>query len=340
MSHTVIKLARTAVFLPAFLLGCAQQQVPPPINLVADPPPRSGDHDLGARSSDLDRGIAYLKSNAFGQALPYFQRVVAAHPNDAQSTYYLALCFDQLGKRSEAVEAYKQAIVLDAKLVEPRMNLAAIYLEKPMRPRRAIEVLVPAAKLEPKANDVHSNLAFAYRLVKNYAKSEEHYRAALAIKDDMKERVVFADMLHEAKRYQAMAEQQRLVLDFVKNDTQTLVAMAHRFGRARAYRDCVKAFSLAIDKLPKKAALHVNRGLCYHGLRDEVNARADYTKVLELKPHLPVAHYYMGLSFLDSGKKGQARIQLQLAIKHGKDSKVGERATKKLIEMNNASRKR
>ena len=88
--------------------------------------------------------------------MPYFRRVVAAHANDAKSTYYLALCLDQLGQRSEATEKYKRAILLDAKLIEPRVNLAAIYLEKPMKPRRAVEVLAPAAKLDPKAYDVHA----------------------------------------------------------------------------------------------------------------------------------------------------------------------------------------
>jgi len=169
---------------------------------------------------------------------------------------------------------------------------------------------------------------------KKYDESAKHYRASLKAKDDPNVRFDFADMLFEADKLDEAVVEMRKVLPAVKDDKQVVAQLAHRFAKAKAYDDCVKAFDQAIALDAKEPGFFLHRGLCKHSLDKEEAARADYDAAIKIDPKFQPAYYYLGMSWLEANKRTRAVDALEKAWKTDKASKVGKAAKEKLDELN------
>ncbi len=313
--------------------GCPSPPIAPPPLLIADPPPTEDGRMPGAGMSDFDRGMAYVKNEAYAEAIPFLNRALAAQPNNAQAQYYRGLCYDQSGNRSEAEKGYKRALELDANLVEARVNLGAIYLEEPVRPKKAVGVLADAARLDPNAPDVHRNLALAYQLVADYRNSAKHYETALKLQDDGELRFAYANMLYEAGKLKESSVQMRKVLPALKDDPKAMVVLAQRFAKAKAWAECVEAFDAALKHDGKQAKYFVQRGLCKHSLKQESDARVDYLMAIKLDSAFQAAYYYLGMSYRQDKRRTKAANAFEKTVKLGPGTPYGKKAKKKLKEM-------
>ena len=329
------RLVVLAVCLGAFALtGCPSPPPLPPPTLDADPAdddPMSGGEAVGA----LDRAMAYVEREAWEQALPHLEKALRANPEHAKATYYHALAKQRLGHSAEAEEGFKKAIALDDKLTLARAHLGELYLTgDPLRSAEAVEVLGPAADAEPSDPDIQQLLAFALRVEKDYDRAATHYERALAAEDSDKVRFDFADMLFEAGMMDKAAEQMRKLFPKLKTDLKQVAQFALRFRKAKAWKDCVDAYTTAIELKKDEKSFYLNRGLCRHSLKEtEDTVRNDYQKALELDPRFQTGWYYLGMSWLHSKKRRRARDAFRTAVKLGKDSEVGKKAQAKLDGM-------
>ncbi len=301
--------------------------------LVADPAPTEDGLPPGAGTGELDRGVAYVKKQAWAEAIAHLDKALEAKPDNAEAEYYRALAHDNLKDRDKAEKGYARAIELDEKLINARLNLAAIYLEEPIRAGQAIAMLGPAIDQEPQAPDIRINLAYAYRLTKQYAKAAEQYDEALKLKDDAEIRYVYADMLFAAGKPKESAEQMRLVLPTVNKDLEKVTVLAHRFAKCEAYDDCVSTFDIAVKLNGKEPGFFLHRGLCKHSLKQEKAARADYSAAFKIDPKFAPAYYYLGMSYLGDKKRQMALKAFEKAAKTGKGTRVGDKAKAQIKKM-------
>jgi len=203
----------------------------------------------------------------------------------------------------------------------------------PIQAKEAIEVLGPALKAEPDAPDLQQLMGFAYRVERRYDESAKHYKASLSAKDDDQVRFDYADMLFEAQRFDESAAQMRKLLPKFADNKKVLAQLAHRLAKAKAFDDCVEAFTKAIAVDAEEPGFYLHRGLCQHSLKKEKLARADYQKALDVDAAFQPAWYYMGMSWAADNKRTQARQALDKAYKIDKGSKVGKAAKAKLDEL-------
>jgi Tfp pilus assembly protein PilF len=311
----------------------------PPEILIADPPPTMGGVVPGAGQRDFDRAVTYLKRGAYQQALPELQRALQSQPANAQAWYYHGLCLDQLGQRAQAAQSYERAIGLDATLVEPRINLAAVYLEPPLQVARAVELLLVALKHQPKAADIHENLGYAYGLNKDYPRSGEHYRQALALRPNARISLAYGDTLYASRKFSEAAKQYKIAFPAIKGQLDVVYRLARRFAKAKAYADCVTAFDVLLAK-KSMPPLHVQRGVCRHGLTDEAGARADYKAALALDATYQAAYYYLALSYLSDGRREEAAEALESAMKLGTRTAIGKKARQRYDVMTERLKRR
>lgn len=342
MKHTMAYRACFGLaILTGFSMACGpppEAQLPPEI-LVADPPPTVGGMVPGAGQHSFDRALAYLKRGAYEQALPELQKTLKAQQANAEAWYYLGLCQDQLGQRLQAAQSYERAIQLKTSLTEPRINLAAIYLEPPLQTARAIELLTAALKQQPKAPDIHENLGYAHGLNKDYARSAAHYRQALALGPNPRVSLAYGDALFAQRKFSEAAVHYKVAFPSIKDQLDVVAQLAHRFGKAKAYADCVMAFDLLVAKKPTPK-LHIHRGLCRHGLTDEAGARADYEEAARLEPTSQAAHYYLAMSYLGQGDRGEAAKHLETCMKLGAGTRIGKKARQRYDGLVNDLKKR
>lgn len=323
-----------ALATPLLVVGCGNPKPAPPPSLVADPPPTDDGRAPGAGQSDVDRAIAYIEKEAWEKALPHLDTALEAQPGNAEIHYYRALAQSRLGSIPAARAGFEKALELDPGLTLARAHLAEIYLTSdPVASAEAVDVLGPAVKAEPQAPDLQQLLGFAYRMEGKYDQSAKHYKASLSAKDDDQVRFDYADMLFEAKRFDESAAQMRKLLPKFAKDKKVLAQLAHRLAKAKAFDDCVDAFTKAIALDAKEPGFHLHRGLCQHSLKKEKLARADYQKAIDIDAEFQPAWYYMGMSWLEDQKRTQARQALDRAHKLDPGSKVGKAAKAKLAEL-------
>jgi tetratricopeptide (TPR) repeat protein len=115
------------------------------------------------------------------------------------------------------------------------------------------------------------------------------------------------------------------VLGAAGSNRPLLASVGRLLGAAGGYADCVAAFdrALAAGDHPE---LRVRRGVCRHELKDEAGAKSDYEAALKLDPKFPPAHYYLGESLLDAGKKSEGIKELDAAAAAAPASEIGKKA--------------
>ncbi|MBM4357483.1 MAG: tetratricopeptide repeat protein [Deltaproteobacteria bacterium] len=320
-----------AVVFGSVTIGCEPPMPPlsPPV-LVAEPPASFDGRTPGQGTTDLDRGVALVQNERYAEGARLIERAMTSGLGDGESTYYLAFAYERMGNRKEAESYYLKTLQLDPQLVNARVNLAAMYLEEPLQPAKAITVLEPAVATEPKSADIRLNLAYAYRLEKNLPKAAEHYRASLAIEDKVETRQMLVDVLFDAGDTKEVVGEMKTLLPAFAKDAKAMAAFGGRFAKVRAYADCAAAFTKALELQPKNAGYHVNRGLCRHEVGDaEAEVAKDYEAAVDLEPKNQAAWYYLGMSQLLAEERSRGIEALEKAIRLGADTAFGKKAKEK-----------
>ncbi len=239
-----------AALLPTVLLlsaACQRSAAPPTRSLVADPPPTEDGLPPGAGLAALDRGVAYIKAEAWAKALPQFDTLLLSNDKNAQAHYYRALALKNLGRANEAEAGFEKAITLDASLIEARMHLGELLLlAEPPNPEKAITTLTPVLEAQPRAKDTRELLAYAHLLLEHWSEAADHYAVVVQLEDTKELRYQLADTLYRAGRLPESVVQMRKIFPAFVDDLKIVAQLAHRFGKAKAFDDCVSGFDAAI----------------------------------------------------------------------------------------------
>lgn len=324
----------------ALLCGCPKKE-PAPVSLVADPPPTEDGKPPGAGITALDRGEAYIRGEAWAEALTELDKVLAADDGNARAHYYRGLALKNLERPAEAQAAFEKALALDGTIVEARLHLGELLLVSDSPdPEKAALVLGPAVEAEPKAADTRQLLAYAFFLQEKWSEAADHYAVALEVEDNNDVRFQLADSLFRAGRHDESVPHMRKLLAAYAKEPKVVVQLSRRFGQAKAWQDCVEGFDIAIGLEPNEPALHLHRGVCHHELGDEKSARIDYVKAIEINDDFQPAYFYLGKSWLHEQRAQKAVEAFKKAIKLDPESKIAEQARAELDELKKKSRQR
>src|SRR5258706_11272883 len=219
---------------------------------------------------------------------------------------------------------YKKALELDAKLVEAAVNLSGAQFEG-KDAAGALGTAEQGLKANPKSPELLVNRALALEALGKKDEAMTAYGAAVKAKpDDAQLRITYAEYLAAAgKRDEALTE-----LRAVQNveDPTLLAALGVRFGRLKAFPDCIAALDKAI-KLKDSADLHTRRGVCRHDFGDDAGAQADYDAAIKLEANFAPAYYYLG-RHLEKKDKKRAVEALEQAQKLDPSGPIRKQAQK------------
>lgn len=294
---------------------------PPPLDDAPPAKPKEG--AVVAPSSELvKQGMDAIQKQDFAGAKKVLGEAAAQDPKDPQAAFYLGVALDGLGDVPGAVVQYKKALELDPKLVEAAVNLSGAQYEQ----KDAAGALVTAEqglKANPKSPELLVNRALSLEALGKKDEAMAAYGAAVKARpDDAQLRITYAEYLAAAgKRDDALTE-----LRAVQNveDPTLLAALGVRFGRLKAFPDCVAALDRAI-KLKDSADSHVRRGVCRHDFGDDAGAQADYETAIKLDSNFAPAYYYLG-RHLEKKDKKKALEALEKAQKLDPSGPIGKQA--------------
>lgn len=155
----------------------------PPHGPIGPLPPRAGDAGRGtgpieaaARRRD-ERAWRALRRRRHVQAQRALLATLRADEGRAWHWYHLGLSAAGLGRPTEAAEAYRRALELEAAHYAARFNLAGLEAAcgRPAEAIRHYHVLLAA---HPEAAEVHFNLGHAYFSQRLYDAARRHWQQA------------------------------------------------------------------------------------------------------------------------------------------------------------------
>ena len=105
---------------------------------------------------------ALAEEGRFEEAAEYYRIAVQLYKNpDSDMFYNIGCVYNNLGRYTEAVDAFRQAIKIDPRNIEAYCNLGTVYGQLG-RYTEAIDTLRQAAQLRPDFAEVHYGLCVAY----------------------------------------------------------------------------------------------------------------------------------------------------------------------------------
>ena len=95
----------------------------------------SSSSSSSSSSSDYDQAVNAIDDKDYASAIPLLKKVVAMDPSNADALNYLGYAHRMLGKQSEALSYYEQALSLQPQHIGANEYLGELYLEMKMLPQ-------------------------------------------------------------------------------------------------------------------------------------------------------------------------------------------------------------
>jgi tetratricopeptide (TPR) repeat protein len=230
-------------------------------------------------------GIALQAEGKILQAIENYRQAVLLQPDFAEAHDNLGTALQDEGRLEDAVASHRRAISLKPGLAGAHFNIGNA-LQKLARPGEAIESYRQAIFLNPNFADAHGNMGNALRAQGRLNEALASYRKALSLKPDSAE-------LH-CNLGNVLRDQRRL-------------------------DEAIIHYRRALSLKPDMAEAHCNLGLVLEAQDHKEEAIASCTSALALKPGLPEAHVALASIHLDHGEFEAARDALSRALESSPD---------------------
>ena len=212
-------------------------------------------------------GKAYYQKADYNKSLEILKTAIAKDPMSALNYLYSAQNYQALGNKENAITCYKQAIMLDPRLINAKLDLANMLSEQKSYDE-AIEYYLAYTRDVRDNADAYFNLGVAYENVNkiNYALSA--FRKAFAINPD---------------------------------DPNLIQEIGRCYHVAKNYDKALKFYLNALQSKPKDADLLYNIALVYGQIGDNDKTIDYLNKSIALKKN-PLAIKDLASAYVSKGK--------------------------------------
>jgi len=260
----------------------------------------------------LDLAIALQRQGRVAEAVPHYERVLAAHPDWGEVPVYLGSALERLDRAEEAERTYRAAIGTDPENMGARVALIAVLREQG-RPDDAIEEAKRALEVNANSLAVYNNFALAYL-------DKGDTTLARFILDKALQGIEGAQTnayLHtnlgwshylDDNKPAALQSLDRAV-ELEPRLVPALVYLATVYLEDRNYEDMIPLLETARDEDPDNADVMLNLGIAYRGLQRFDEAERAWKTALELAPDDAAPWFNLGILWGDSLKRYEAAVE-------------------------------
>lgn len=114
----------------------------------------------------FNKALYFMDKKEYEKALPYLEIAIKTDISSLKAWAYFKIgyCYDELGTYTKAIEAYKQAILINPNNARIHYNLGYAYCKLGFY-KDAIEAFKQAIRIDPDDANTHCNLGVAYLLI-------------------------------------------------------------------------------------------------------------------------------------------------------------------------------
>jgi len=109
-----------------------------------------------------------------------YKKTLSIKPNLAEAYYGLAVCYNQLGRVDDEIQAYKRTLAIEPDMLAALTNLGNAYFTKENYDAAIIQYK-KAARIKPNEGTIFYNLGAAYSNKGDYEKAVAEYAKAVEI---------------------------------------------------------------------------------------------------------------------------------------------------------------
>ncbi|WBM74432.1 tetratricopeptide repeat protein [Saprospira grandis] len=280
------------------------------------------------RSSPSDRAynaaLALYRKGEYQQARGQLQ-AFSGQVSQADFYYLWALCEQQLGERTAAIEQYEAALALDDRHFNSNYNLGILYYND-RNYEEAQALLETAYQKQPKKKDLAKHLALSYYLGNNMEKAEP-FLAKLAPKIQSAELYYYwsktlMQLGRKKESQKALATAKKLdksgeLQVDIQNDLAEYGQLASEYRKNGNYQKAIEVLEEAIAKHEDEAALHFNLGLNYLEVGNSLKAQKEFAKTVALTPGHAKAYSALGDIHYQAEKYSEAAAYFKACIEAG-----------------------
>jgi S1-C subfamily serine protease len=125
-------------------------------------------------------GYAYSSAGRKTDAVNAYKEAIKIKPKLINAHFNLGNVYGRLGRNKEAIESYKQALRLKPNYAAAHNNLGNIYITL-KRYGEAAEACKQAIRINPDYTEAHNNLGLCYANLGNHQKAVDSYKQAIRI---------------------------------------------------------------------------------------------------------------------------------------------------------------
>ena len=252
----------------------------------------------------------YAASGDYPKAMAEFSALLAKEPQNLRAMFGLAALSEISGKESDAVGYYQKAIQTRA----PEAFLAlAGYHQKKGAPRKAIEVLEEAIKLDPRAVAPLEAKGRILVAQKDYRKALKVFDEVEALKEEQGvalKIVAYVAMQDGAK---AIEQADRLVAKH-PSSTRGYLLRASVYQSLKDLPSAISEANRAVKADGRSVEARLALGNLHQVKKENDKAQAAYHEALKLKPDSLQAQFAIAALLDATGKKQEAAVKYRAIV--------------------------
>jgi len=238
--------------------------------------------------SNLNLGMA-LAAEDKSEAEQYLRSATkltpTSNPQQGHKRAWMALGhLLEIRQPQEAVDAFRQAAVIDSKDPEPHL-LAGAILEKLKSPDAEQEFQL-ALSLDPASSDAMVALTNLYTAQKRFGDAENLLRKLITLRPaDAAVRLQLGRMLGIAGRNEDAAAEIEAGLKLDPNDQNAQLDLAQLYVKLKKFGEAQRIYAALLGKYPDDANLHSQFGRALLQQKRYGDAENELLKAVHLNPH-------------------------------------------------------
>jgi tetratricopeptide (TPR) repeat protein len=240
--------------------------------------------------------------------------ILSSIEHHAESEHDLGMTFMELGKLTEAIDRFKEAVRLDPDYAMARNELG-LALEQAGRIDEAIQQYEQALRLRSDMAEAHYNLGTAFVLTDNLDAAIRQFQEVLRLQPNRREAYYnIGEILLARGRIQEAIGQYEQALRIDPADAEAHGKLGNALAQSGKLDDAITHFEEALRLEPESASAHngLANALMLHGKVGE--AIHHYEQALQIAPDSATTYYNLGVAWERAGRVSEAITQYQHAL--------------------------
>jgi tetratricopeptide (TPR) repeat protein len=241
----------------------------------------------------LAYGLALAQQQKFEEAAGAFRHVFELDPEDVWGRQNLAICWDKLGRREDAIREFKQALALKPRFLLAWLGLGRIY-EQMGREAEARNCFQQALANPIHRADETATLARFCQTRGWLEAAATNYAAAIALSpSDAGLRIESGQVLTTLGRHADAAQRYAEAIELSPDQGQTHFLRGGELGRIGRTSEAETEFREAARLMPDLVEARLNLGIALYQQKKFEAALSEFQDVLQRSPTNALALRYL-----------------------------------------------